>query len=649
MATEGQRRRNAATATATGLGVAAGSGVLRERQVQAAFDASGETKRPKWYKGGKVNSLVRHGTKAQKYKYAAGAGIGLIGTTGTAMGIHDLTRRRKPQDAFAKKDPLVNGLERNLESVKQRAKNLTEKKPPELLAATTAIGVGGGGGAAFAAHGLLDRAARKGKRISPTKRGAITGAAAALGTAGVGRLTKPGIERKYPDYEVSPIGVTRRKKPIVRPSSTTTQHNERDGKSTFRRGIVGKAAKPVVDEIDEETADYWYEDDTVDVKSFYKHPKGSKHSLSYAKDFRARLKDYKKHGLGDHAEQLLVALTDMGYATPRTHAVNDRPRDNKGRFVRTGGSSVAKRRDDAETTMRYPGSRMSANTKRATIMGAAAVPVLGDWGSAATAARLAPPDQRRHAGATQLAGNLSAYAGGAAGAVAANRYLPKPTAERLDARIEGAKTAARAKVGMKPKATKPPKAPRAGKPAALGRKLLKPLKTPAGKVGFLVGGAVTGQIGGNAAVTHNNRRERERRQRLRGVSKADIKPVQTKREHLETIKRKRRTLAAGQLSNSIGLAGVGLLGASTVLKKPKLADLSFKAGVAAGGIGSAQGLRNSSLVSRDLKRERAQVLAKALGTRTLLPRAKGYRASALVRRPGPAGTLRVTRRAGGVA
>lgn len=291
-----------------------------------------------------------------------------------------------------------------------------------------------------------------------------------------------------------------------------------------------------------------------------------------------------------------------------------RPSSLAAHFDQRAGKSAFRRNvvpsDVRKLDTNYTGYGMDRKKKRAAIYAAGSVPLVGDVAAAKTAASLAPPEQRKSAFRTQLAGNLGgSLAGGAAGGLAAGELARRSPSVQNKLVATGAKVDAAKQRALKPITQHLPQ--RANKPTAQGAAASTwKSKVPGaarlsarypGKVGVAAGvGALGGQIlggqtAGYKATTRNLNREDERN---RKIAKALVVINQgqkvDQKANRATARRKKISGAMSTAGGAVGTAAFGAMVAakrpSIALKRPKLADQARDIGLVGGGIGGANAL-----------------------------------------------------------
>lgn len=272
-------------------------------------------------------------------------------------------------------------------------------------------------------------------------------------------------------------------------------------------------------------------------------------------------------------------------------------------------------------------STLSPSQKRARVAASGGAPFIGDFAQAATAARLAPHEQRRGAAALTYGGNQSgAITGqvvGAYGAAALARRSPSfdAKAKHASGQLDRAANFARSKVNLKPTGEKGPgrvaramassRTPRAVKAAA--RPLLHNPKVAA--LGALALGGPAGQLGAQAGYGAQLRREAHYKPQNPSarhgsrVAKLQTPAPLTQRDKKTLAHRKEHSAALSMIGGATGLGAIGALGLSRV--HPKLRRLKslqtplLTAGAGVGGV-------NAFVGAKVQRKEAQQTLAKAL-------------------------------------
>lgn len=226
-------RHDSAT-TGAGALMVGSAGMLRHAGLERAYS---KTKRPPVLQELK---LLKH--SPGRLHYAAGAGLGLIGTPALAVGVANLTTRRKSsltkRDGRRRKSLLAEARSGVRDSITMRNDTVSHPAPPALMAANYAGGGLIGSGAGALVHQTLGRTKFHG--------GARSGLAAIAGVS-AGAATLP-IQSKiigratHGKYESTPTGLRRRKKaePITKyygQDMTTRQKRTR---------VMGASGIPIV-------------------------------------------------------------------------------------------------------------------------------------------------------------------------------------------------------------------------------------------------------------------------------------------------------------------------------------------------------------------------------------------------------------------
>ena len=223
--------RRGSTATATvGLAGVAGGSALAERGLRHAYTATG-SRRPRLL----PQRVVRH-THVGRGKILTGTAMSLAAAPAAIQGIYELTNKREGP----KREPfLVQGVHGAQDALAARVETQhREKAPKKVVATNAAIGLGAGLAGAEGASRILGHV--------PSVRHMRYARAGLAGAAGVGAAaaTLP-LQNKLVNrstrgkYEVTPAGVRRKKRPVVRPSSRATVLDQRVmGPAAFRSQTV---------------------------------------------------------------------------------------------------------------------------------------------------------------------------------------------------------------------------------------------------------------------------------------------------------------------------------------------------------------------------------------------------------------------------
>lgn len=297
----------------------------------------------------------------------------------------------------------------------------------------------------------------------------------------------------------------------------------------------------------------------------------------------------------------------------------------------------------------YPGRDLTPGQKRAHVYAAGAVPGpgVGALAAATEAGRLAPPEQRKSAFASQLGG----WGAGAATGIAVGSQAAAHSKKAADfsARVNAKRAdIARGHTGFLARRVAPHEPGRVGrsisrmaaKPGAVGR-FAKPLAEHPGAaaLGGYAGKTVGAAVGGFAGYSLALRREKERNAKLNSVDKAIANGVElTHRQRTEQLRRKRRSLGVSVVATGVGSAGLGVLaarelgphlpmvGAKLASHKAGLERAGLSTALGGGGVGAYQGVNSIHNQRADIKHsERELKSARAAGV--LVPRQVGLRAS----------------------
>ena len=288
---------------------------------------------------------------------------------------------------------------------------------------------------------------------------------------------------------------------------------------------------------------------------------------------------------------------------------------NKTAAVKPSSKAVQSRplprsfREDLAKADSYLGSRTSYGVQRAAITAAGHPPIVGPLTAAAAAAKYGPPGQEkkqaaRHYGMASLAPVGVGVAGAYGGAALAER---SPTFARGAQKTLDLKDAAHNKVrsafGRGPKTPNPTGFMGRAKTRFLGsgagRRLLgtNPAKMGVRGVGatagFLGAKAIAGGVGGQAAISLNQR-DQNRYNARHGVVRKYAPAPSTKAERTDLAGKKR---ASAVLSGAGGVAGLTSL-QYMLRKKPTKA---LWAGSIGGGLGGVNALLNVPIQRKEAK------------------------------------------------
>lgn len=288
------------------------------------------------------------------------------------------------------------------------------------------------------------------------------------------------------------------------------------------------------------------------------------------------------------------------------------------------------------------GGGMTRGQRRTRFVASGGVPVVGDFTSAAQAARLAPPGRRRKVAAQQGAANVGSglsgnVAGGVGAAYLAGRH--KGFERKVTAANDWVDTKAnraRAAVGMKPARKGPGRVSR----TLQHPRLPTPIRSAAGlvaskpkvaAVGALVGGALAGTAGSQThygrVMTRDDRYRKANPSAAHGsrkVSKLAGKPL-SQREKQQLAGRKRRNAMMLYFTGTTGLGALGATTGEKVLRtrKPKIASHLGRATVPLLTAGAGVGGLNAYTGAKIQRRE-AQTLSKGLRVRRVRGMRGGY-------------------------
>lgn len=355
-------------------------------------------------------------------------------------------------------------------------------------------------------------------------------------------------------------------------------------------------------------------------------------------------------------------------------------RASRGKYEATATGLVRHRKPKPQVAKREDiGGSLTRGQRRARITAAGSAPVVGDFASAAMAARLSPERYRRRSAAQtyggSTAGGIAGNLAGAAGAVALARKVPAVGrgAKAVAGASERVSGLARRAVGLKPK-TGP----------SLTTRVLAHERTPGGVKrlaqtgpvravranpqvaagGALAGGALGGTAGQQLTYSHilsRDDRYRSRENQAGGhgsrIRKADVAPKPlTHREKKTLASRKEHSAALSAIGGTTGLTALGTTLASAP-KSPLKAAHKVRIGrvtvpllTAGAGLGGA----NALLGARIQRKEAQQTVAKALVptgiVKPRLPgRAPGMRRGFIRQTRMPSGLTRVSTVRGGLS
>jgi hypothetical protein len=351
-----------------------------------------------------------------------------------------------------------------------------------------------------------------------------------------------------------------------------------------------------------------------------------------------------------HTSRGQYEITPSGVKRTKKRRV---PASRQAHLVQGGQPAPAGFRKDLQRD--YPFKTMTRGQKRRRVYAAGAAPIVGSFAAAGMAGKLAPPEQRHKAAATQYAGSVggkyTGMAAGAYGAAALARRQPKVKA--VAGRVLSRKTQLQNRVAGKIH-------PRLGtlvaqhsqktgpgrietgihsmsgskrKPVARAGRLLARAHAPlkgagaAALVGAAIGSNVGGQAGGWTGYSHVLNQEAKRnagpaRHGTR-VKKADSTSGMSRRETVTQLKRKHHNVTLGVVSASTGLAGLGVLGASALphvkaSTRGKLFRTATGLGIASSGVGGTNALLGAKVARHDIKAQEKVLASKGLRSGNLV-------------------------------
>ena len=164
-----------------------------------------------------------------------GAALGLVGAVPLAVGTNHAVRGRPGRlEPVAKSSFLLEGVKGTGSALAERKESYTQPAPKKARAIALGANVGAGiGGGRLASHALKNHPQSLKSAAAPVA-GVLTGLATTP-------LTRKAVQHATPGYTVTAAGVMRDKKKRIPASRKANVLNEKDGKSQFRRGVVGKA------------------------------------------------------------------------------------------------------------------------------------------------------------------------------------------------------------------------------------------------------------------------------------------------------------------------------------------------------------------------------------------------------------------------
>jgi hypothetical protein len=251
---------------------------------------------------------------------------------------------------------------------------------------------------------------------------------------------------------------------------------------------------------------------------------------------------------------------------------------------------------------------------RLRVRAAGSLPFVGDIAAAGTAARVAPRDKPRAFGQTLAQQYGSAVGGTIVGGrigYGLTQLHPRVAtgAAHTVAQVGRTKAAVRAKIPVKIVSTKPPgPVLRAAKQVPKAISHAGKLATPGGMIGGLVGGAIAGQTVAPALYARYQRKHemesasKSLRDTKRDVvSKRDVSTMSLD-ERKKLAREKRRQAHLAYVGGSLGITGLGLLGASRFAKpatRAKLLRAATITPVVGGGVGAVGAFNLGRIQNRE--------------------------------------------------
>lgn len=543
------RRRSAATAT-VGLTGVAGAGALRHLALE---DAYGErTKKP--IKRPRLAAERRFLTHTRgRAKWLAGMGLGAVSIPPAAVGVNGLINKVERKRNF-----LSEGIAGARDSIRDRNETFTERPPARLALGNYLAGAGVGSAAGGLTHHTLGRT----KIPGHTRSAAAAMAGVVAGAATLPLQSKLTQRASHGRYEVTPTGVRRRKTKPVRPSAKAGREVAKMSPHvhgpSVRAGYFPPRTKPAktASEVGARVGTKWTSGWTqlADAAEGY----AGKHRPPPKRPVAAKATKLVRTGRNKLGETARAISYDVS-------SINDK--DQLIRQVGTGQGRIHKA-DDV-------GANLSRRERRLRFTASGGTPFVGDFTSAAQAARLSPPELRRRTAAQQYGANvgsgMAGNVGGAVGAAAlASRHKGfERRANQANDAIDGAKNRVRSAVGLGPskpgsgrvtRALQSQKVPRLVRSSA-GLVARKPA---AAAVGALVGGAVTGNIGSQAAygaiMTRDDKHRAKNpsvRHGSQKISKGDTPKPLSQREKKQLGRRKEHNAVMSMMTGTTGLSALG--------------------------------------------------------------------------------------------
>lgn len=236
------RRHDVATG-AVGYSLVGTGGVARELGIRRAHAALGRDRNTEPFRppGLAVARAIKkpHSAKATAL-YLGGTTLAAAGAPAAAVGTYNLTRRRVRKADHRRTPFLQEGVAGTREAINERATNF-KNAPAKSRGVPYAVGTVGGLAGSAATHRALDLVGRARKApVHGLARAALTAAGGIAGaTAGVPVGSRM-VARRSPGYELTPVGVRRKRTMARRPS---TQANVVEGRANQPNSSTGYALR----------------------------------------------------------------------------------------------------------------------------------------------------------------------------------------------------------------------------------------------------------------------------------------------------------------------------------------------------------------------------------------------------------------------
>jgi hypothetical protein len=552
------RREERIATGATGIGLLGVGAHLREAGVNRAARDTGIARTSGWRKT-KLHHIpypvtpaagLRHaGSGKGRLIYGAGALAGLVGAPAVGVAVTGAVPRRHREviKVDSAQTFIGAGLQGTTDAIKTKGRNLKEKTPLGARVVPLAVGAGAGAGGSKLAHAAFDH-----MRVGAKLRHPAAAVAGVLGAAASLPVSNRVLRRTNPGYVVTPTGVKRAKKPIVRPSTRASLHEGRASRGAdprgFRRQIVGKS-------------------DPTDLH--VQKPLSRK---------------YAGYGL-DHKHKRALVYAAGGLPVVGSFAA----------------ASTAARLAPPEQRRKAYASQLGGAG------GGKAAGAVAGGGAAILAARHSPGVQR---GAERLQSKINSSQAKTGSFV----RTKSPAAGRaMDASAELKGGVHRAAAALARPHKQPPG--RVGRAVGSFKALPKPVRTAAA-LGAYGGGVLGGAVGGFKGYGHalkiEDRRNAAIRKSLFTINRTVVAPSgMNYNEGKAQLRDKKRKLRTDVANTALGISGVGLLAGKHIpkvaAKFPHLERAATHTAIASGGVSAVGNVTGIRLQRRDIRANEKQM------------------------------------------